>query len=102
MSPEVPRCVHGVWGTGVCSHCERLERTLSTRPSHDWWRGWLHLDGWAGRTKQPVMVMGNTATKYRITPDGVEEVQLAGAGRKLVTGESELVPKTAVTRREVD
>jgi hypothetical protein len=66
------------------------------------WRGWLHLDGWHGASRQPVLVVGRTPKRLRIQADG-ERVRLAGRDRWLDVGESPvLVPKHAVTRRDCD
>lgn len=58
---------------------------------------WLHLDGWEGRTKQAVLVVGDTPTQYRIKPIGDEPVKLAGRSRWLLPGNTVLVPKIAIT-----
>jgi hypothetical protein len=63
------------------------------------WLGWLHLDGWEGRTKQPVKVVGQTPKRYRIKPEGDIPVRLAGRSRSVRPGETVLVPKYAVTKR---
>lgn len=63
------------------------------------WGAWLHLDGWEGRTKQPVIVVAETRTRYRITPMGPDPVRLAGRSRLLGVGGTALVPKYAITRR---
>lgn len=56
---------------------------------------WLHLDGWAGHTRQPVIVVGETPTRYRIR---VEQVtRLGGFMRNLHPGERALVPRRAIT-----
>lgn len=62
----------------------------------------LHLDGWEGRTKQAVTVVGESARSYRITPAGDERVKLAGRSGWLAPGETALVPKRAVTLRRTD
>lgn len=64
------------------------------------WRGWLHLDGWAGRTKHGVLVVGETPKRYRIMSDEhVDGVHLPGRRRFLPVGETALVPKCAVTKK---
>jgi hypothetical protein len=60
-------------------------------------RAWLWLDGWAGRIKQAVLIIGETPKRYRITPAGTDRVRLAGRYRWLAPGDSALVPKRAVT-----
>lgn len=62
----------------------------------------LHLDGWEGRTKQAVTVVGESARSYRITPAGDEQVKLGGRSRWLSPGETALVPKRAVTVGDPD
>lgn len=56
--------------------------------------GVLGLDGWAGYTEQPVLVVGETPRRYRIRAIAI--TRLAGRGRYLEAGEETLVPKTAV------
>jgi hypothetical protein len=63
------------------------------------WPAWLHLDGWAGATKQAVMVVGETPKRYRIRAVDGEAVRLAGR-RRISQAETALVPKHAVTRRD--
>lgn len=55
--------------------------------------GYLLMDGWAGRTEQAVMVIGETPKKFRIK--AVMRTKLGGA-RWIYTGETALVPKHAV------
>lgn len=62
----------------------------------------LHLDGWEGRTKQAVVIVGESARSYRITPAGDERVKLGGRSRWLAPGETTLVPKRAVTVGDPD
>ena len=57
----------------------------------------LHLDGWCGRTKQDVIVVGETPKRYRIRPAGDRSVRLAGRSRSLRPGDTALVPKRAIT-----
>jgi hypothetical protein len=61
-------------------------------------RGWLHLDGFAGKTTQRVIIVGETRTKYRIRADG-DAVRLAGQSRSISGDETALVPKRAVSER---
>jgi|SRR6185295_14545667 len=57
----------------------------------------LLLDGWHGRSEAAVVIVGETPTRYRVTPgDGLERVRLGGRQRWLPKGETALVPKTAV------
>lgn len=56
----------------------------------------LVLDGYGGRSEQRVEVLGETATRYRITPAGDTQVRLAGRLRWLDPGASTLVPKYAI------
>lgn len=58
-------------------------------------QGFVHLDGWAGRTKQPVEVIGETPKRYRVKAIG--KVHLAGRCRVLLDGETALVPKYAIS-----
>lgn len=60
---------------------------------------WLGLQSWAGFTKQEIVVVGETAKRYRITTASKKPVRLAGRLRYLQPGEVALVPKTAVTWR---
>ena len=55
----------------------------------------LHLDGWAGRTKTSVLVIGETPKRYRITTG--TPIRLAGRDRWLQPNRVALVPKHAVT-----
>lgn len=57
----------------------------------------LTLQTWAGVLKQPVIVVGETPQRYRITPAGTTPVRLAGRLRHLPPGETALVPKNAVS-----
>lgn len=61
---------------------------------------WLHIQDWAGHLKQAVTIVGETSTRYRITPASTERVKLGGRSRWLAPGKTALVPKTAVTARE--
>ena len=60
-------------------------------------RALLHFDDWAGRRAVPVVVVGETPTRYRIRPDGAEPLRLAGRNRWLAPGATALVPRSAVT-----
>lgn len=64
------------------------------------WEGWLHLDGWMGGLKQEIVIVGETGKKYKIRSKGDIKVCLAGRGRYLNPGDTVLVPKYAVTKRE--
>jgi len=55
--------------------------------------GYLLLDGWEGRTRQQVEVIGQTPKRYRIR--AIDRTRLAGP-RWLNPGETALVPKTAM------
>jgi len=55
---------------------------------------WLRLDGWAGRWDEPVVVIGETPTRYRIRAD--VRVRLAGPHRYLCPGATTLVPRRAI------
>lgn len=89
-------------GDGSDGHIKGLSVPCSGCGDGDYesWRGWLHLDGWEGRTRQGVLVVGETPKRYRITPDdGGKSVKLAGRQRWLPDGDSALVPRYAVTPR---
>jgi hypothetical protein len=59
---------------------------------------YLHMDNYAGHSKELVIVVGETKTRYRIAaPDGVARIRLAGMYRYLVPGKTALVPKAAVS-----
>lgn len=64
--------------------------------------GVLMLDGWAGRSDWPVVIVGETPKRYRITPDGDKPVKLGGRSRWLQPGQTALVPKHAVRLNSVD
>lgn len=57
--------------------------------------GWLGIDGWAGRSRTRVEIVGQTATRWRIK--AIERTKLAGRNRWLEPGDVALVPKSAVT-----
>ena len=59
--------------------------------------GTLHLDGWAGRLRIPVQVIGETRTKYRVRLGS--DAMLPGR-RHCEAGDEVLVPKYAVTIEE--
>lgn len=59
-------------------------------------RGVLILDGWTGRTDTPVVIVGETPKRFRITPPGDAAVKLAGCSRWLQPGQVASVPKTAI------
>jgi hypothetical protein len=54
----------------------------------------LHLDGWSGRRTEVAIVVGETATRYRVR--AVHTIKLAGRRRYLHPGQTALVPKYAV------
>jgi hypothetical protein len=58
-------------------------------------RGMLVLEGWAGRTKTPVEIIGVTPKRYRIR--AVTRTRLGGRSRWLDVGDTALVPRHAVT-----
>lgn len=64
------------------------------------WPGWLHLDGWQGRTQQAITVVGETPKKYRVTPARDSLVRIGGRRRFIGPGETALVPQHAITARE--
>ena len=55
---------------------------------------YLCTDGWAGRNEQACIVIGETPKKYRIR--AVMRTRMPGRCRWLYTGETALVPKSAV------
>jgi len=63
----------------------------------------LCMNGWAGYSETPVIIVGETPKKYRIR---LPDTRLPGEGIKLPkrrylhTGEVALVPKTAVKIKE--
>lgn len=67
--------------------------TRTTTP-HGEQQAWLLMDGWEGRTEQPILVVGETPQRYRIK--AVARTKLAGRCRWIYTGETALVPKHAV------
>lgn len=56
--------------------------------------GWLTLDGWAGRTRQAVELIGQTPTRWRIR--AIQRTRLAGRRRALEPGQTALVPRRAL------
>jgi hypothetical protein len=58
-------------------------------------RGMLVLEGWAGRTKTPVEIIGMTPKRYRIR--AVTRTRLGGRNRWLDVGHTALVPRHAVS-----
>jgi hypothetical protein len=56
--------------------------------------GFIHLDGFQGATKQRVLIVGETAKKYRIR--ALTLTKLAGRHRWLPPEQEALVPKYAV------
>lgn len=57
-------------------------------------QAYICLDGWAGRSEQAVLVIGETPKRYRIK--AVMKTFLAGRSRAMVAGDTALVPKHAV------
>lgn len=55
----------------------------------------LCFDDWAGYHEEPVRIVGETRTRYRIQTDK-DVIRLAGRYRYLRRGETALVPKRAV------
>lgn len=56
---------------------------------------WLCMDGWAGRTKEPVKIVGETPKRYRV--ELLKDCRLPGRNKSGKAGEIVLVPKYAVT-----
>jgi hypothetical protein len=54
----------------------------------------LVLDGYAGRSETPVLVVRSTPKRHVIR--AIQTTELAGRRRWLVAGEEALVPRTAV------
>lgn len=65
--------------------------TPAPRPAY------LLLTGWHGFTATPILIVGETPKRYRITPSGARSVRLAGPYRYVEPGKVVLVPKTAVS-----
>lgn len=57
--------------------------------------GYYNLDGWAGRSRHPVEIVGETPKRYRCKL--IEDGPLAGRNRWGKAGQIVLIPKTAVT-----
>lgn len=57
--------------------------------------GLLHLDGYAGRTTQAVLVIGETPLRYRIR--ALAKTRLGGRNRWIDRGAIALIPKRAIT-----
>lgn len=56
------------------------------------------MDSWAGHQRQNIVVIGETAQRYRIKAPLCGEVSLAGRDRQVLFGEgTTLVPKKSVT-----
>lgn len=55
---------------------------------------WINLDGWSGRSRQRVEVVGETPARVRVR--AIERTRLAGRSRFLEPGEVALVPRGAV------
>lgn len=60
---------------------------------------WLHFDDWAGRRRDPVVVVGETPQRYRIRAAAGRCQRLAGRAGSIAGDETALVPKRAVTSR---
>lgn len=64
-------------------------------------RGALHLDGWSGRTIQPVVVMAETPKRYRVMATSAEGLRVPRGRHQSVLiiyrPGTHLVPKYAVT-----
>jgi hypothetical protein len=60
-------------------------------------RAWVHTEGWAGRLKSEVEILGATPKRYRVRV--VEPWRLKGR-RFFSVGQVVLVPKTAVRNEE--
>lgn len=60
---------------------------------------WLHLDGWAGRTRAAVVVISESSKRYTIKNPGDEPIKIAGRCRWLLGFRTALVPKYAITLR---
>lgn len=69
------------------------------KPLQKPWAAWLHIQDWAGHTKQAVFVVDETEKSYRITPAGHEQIKIGGRSRWLTMGKTALVPKHAVSAR---
>ena len=54
----------------------------------------LWVDSYAGRIKQPVVVIGETPKRYRVR--ALQRTRLGGRARSLEAGETALVPRGAV------
>lgn len=59
--------------------------------------GWLHLQGWHGKSKHPVEIIGETPKRIRVRM--CEKVNLPSR-RVADVGAVVLVPKYAVTERQ--
>jgi hypothetical protein len=88
--------------------CSKNHRTASTRALHRLQgrlggppepvrKAFLDLDGWAGRSREPVLVVSETPKRYRIRNPSDEPLRLAGRSRYLRPGAETLVPKSAIT-----
>lgn len=82
--PTCPRC-GGL--LGACDH--EGEATAIGRPAQ------LCLQGWDGYSEQPIEVIGETRTRYRIRALD-KMVKLGGSSRWLAPRDTALVPKRAV------
>jgi len=59
-------------------------------------RGFVCLGGWAGRTEQEVVIVGETPQRYRIRSIDGKTVRLAGRCRSIQGDATALVPKRAI------
>lgn len=74
------------------------ETTMSNTPSTSKFNerpAKIHLDGWAGRSTQAVIVVGETPKRYRVRPAGDSPMQVAGR-RWVHRDQTALVPKHVV------
>lgn len=80
----------------------RMQQTTKLPGAHDPKPAILHSDSWAGRAQQDIVVIGETAQRYRIAAPPGAEVRLAGRDGRVLFGLGYcLVPKTAVTFKGV-
>lgn len=56
------------------------------------------VDGWAGRSEIPVIIIGETPKRYRVRLDSDKPEKLAGRNVWRQPGEVFLVPKYAVRK----
>ncbi len=58
----------------------------------------LEMDGWAGRSSSPCVVVGETPKRYRVRFD--VRTRIAGRMRYAAPGEVVLIPKRAIRFKE--